>query len=85
MTGNDQRSAPNRATPSKDTRAQYGKRARYFHAMALSASTTDVAITLIRLAEHYERLARDDIPNSGTAGTRRASRSEMPDIVGRGP
>ena len=74
MTGNDQRSAPNRATPSKDTRAQYGKRARYFHAMALSASTTDVAITLIRLAEHYERLARDDIPNSGTANAAPPSR-----------
>ena len=60
------RSAPVRGplSPAGEERL---KRARYFRAMALSASTTDVAITLIQLAEHYERLARNEAPSDLTA------------------
>src|SRR3954470_16100941 len=39
--------------------AQHLKRARHFRTMAATASTTDAAITLIRLAVHYENLARE--------------------------
>jgi hypothetical protein len=38
------------------------RRARYFRTMALTASTADVAITLVRLAVHYERLAKQRWP-----------------------
>jgi hypothetical protein len=53
------RSAPVRSPAGEE----HLKRARYFRAMALSASTTDVAITSILLAQHYERLARSEAPS----------------------
>jgi hypothetical protein len=46
------------AKQSTSTDTHHMRRARYFRTMALTASTADVAITLVRLAVHYERLAR---------------------------
>ena len=58
------------AEQSTSTQAHHMRRARYFRTMALTASTADVAITLVRLAVHYERLARLKSPaitaSSGT-------------------
>jgi hypothetical protein len=56
--------------PTMDTPAQqpasnavqHLRRARYFRTMALTASTADVAVTLVRLAVHYERLAKQRSP-----------------------
>jgi hypothetical protein len=45
--------------PSVVLAAQHQKRAQYFRTMALTASTADVALTLVRLALHYERLAKE--------------------------
>jgi hypothetical protein len=46
------------AKQSTSTDAHHMRRARYFRTMALTASTADVAVTLVRLAVHYEHLAR---------------------------
>jgi hypothetical protein len=35
------------------------RQAQYFRAMALNASTTDVALSLLRLAVHHERLVNE--------------------------
>jgi hypothetical protein len=52
---------PTMDTPAQQlpsTTVQHLRRARYFRTMALTASTADVAITLVQLAVHYERLAK---------------------------
>jgi hypothetical protein len=36
---------------------------RYFRAMAVTASTADLAVTFAQLAAHYERLARAAMPS----------------------
>jgi hypothetical protein len=56
------------AKQSTSTDAQHMQRARYFRTMALTASTADVAITLVRLAVHYERLARQQSPAIAVTG-----------------
>ena len=50
------------AEQSTSTHAHHMRRARYFRTMALTASTADVAVTLVRLAVHYERLAKQRSP-----------------------
>ena len=64
-------------TQSVSNVALHMRRARYFRTMALTASTADVAITLVRLALHYERLASDSAPGAsaadGVAGARSAA------------
>jgi hypothetical protein len=47
--------------------ALHRRRARYFRAMALTVSTADVAITLVQLAVHYERLATESSLGSASA------------------
>ena len=39
--------------------ALYAERAKYLRTLARTASSTDVAVTLIQLAIHYERMARE--------------------------
>lgn len=56
------------AKQSTSTDAHHMRRARYFRTMALTASTADVAITLVRLAVHYERLARQKSPATAVSG-----------------
>jgi hypothetical protein len=56
------------AEQSTSTHAHHMRRARYFRTMALTASTADVAITLVRLAVHYERLARQKSPAIAVTG-----------------
>ena len=56
------------AKQSTSTDAHHLRRARYFRTMALTASTADVAITLVRLAVHYERLARQKSPAIAVTG-----------------
>ena len=40
------------------------KLARYFRAMALTASTADLMTMSLRLAAHYERLAKAGLPDN---------------------
>jgi hypothetical protein len=54
-------------TQPASTVALYMRRARYFRTMALTASTADLAITLVRLAIHYERLAAESAPGAASA------------------
>jgi hypothetical protein len=56
------------AKQSTSTDPLHMRRARYFRTMALTASTADVAITLVRLAVHYERLARQKSPAIAVTG-----------------
>jgi hypothetical protein len=56
------------AKQSTSTDTHHMRRARYFRTMALTASTADVAITLVRLAVHYERLARQKSPAIAVTG-----------------
>jgi hypothetical protein len=56
------------AKQSTSTEAHHMQRARYFRTMALTASTADVAITLVRLAVHYERLASQISPAIAVTG-----------------
>jgi hypothetical protein len=44
---------------SPATAERHFVRAKYLRTLARAASSTDVAVTLIRLAVHYERLARE--------------------------
>jgi len=50
---------PQPPPPPPQSASLYAKRAQHFRTMALAASTADAAITLIRLAIHYERLAKE--------------------------
>jgi hypothetical protein len=54
-------------TQSASTTALHARRARYFRTMALTASTADVAITLVRLALHYEQLATENALGTASA------------------
>lgn len=73
---------------------QHMRRARYFRTMALTASTADVAITLVQLAVHYERLAKEsalgttstgdtDLEQPVTARPRQPRSTTMPGSVAR--
>ena len=66
------------AEQSTSTQAHHMRRARYFRTMALTASTADVAITLVRLAVHYERLARQQSPALETRSDADENQPEAP-------
>ena len=60
------------------TDAHHMRRARYFRTMALTASTADVAITMVRLVVHYERLAKQRSPAITASGDTHEKQPEAP-------
>ena len=64
------------AKQSTSTDVHHMRRARYFRTMALTASTADVAVTLVRLAVHYKRLAMQKSPAIADTGDTDETRQE---------